>query len=116
MTGVVGDRGERLAAEYLEREGYSILHRNYRFGRSEIDLIARRGRTIVFVEVKTRTSARYGEPEEAVTGEKIRRIRRVASAWLSGRGMGETECRFDVVAVLLAGDAPEIRHTEDIFS
>ena len=116
MTGVVGDRGEQMAAEYLEREGYEILHRNYRFGRSEIDLIARQGRTIVFVEVKTRRTAGYGEPEEAVTREKIRRIRRVASAYLAQRRIGECDCRFDVVAVLLAGDTPTLRHTEDIFS
>lgn len=116
MTGAVGELGERLAAEYLERGGYVILHRNYRFGRNEIDLVARKGRTIVFVEVKTRRGAGYGEPEEAVTAEKIRRIRRVASAYLARRGTGETDCRFDVVAVLLGGDEPTIRHTEDIFS
>ncbi len=116
MTGAVGGVGERLAAEYLERAGYVILHRNFRFGRNEIDLIARKGKTIVFVEVKTRRGAGYGEPEEAVTAEKIRRIRRVASAYLAWRGMGETGCRFDVVAVLLGGNAPTIRHTEDIYS
>ncbi len=116
MTGVLGDRGEAAAAEYLRGEGYEILHRNFRFGRSEIDLIVRKGGTLVFVEVKTRSSDRYGEPEEAVNREKIRRIRRVASAYLSGRRIGDCDCRFDVVAVVFSGDRATVRHTEDIFS
>ncbi len=116
MTGFLGDKGEQTAAEFLEREGYEILHRNYRFGRGEVDLIARKDGTIVFVEVKTRSSDRYGEPEEAVTPEKIRRIRRIASAYLSQRRIGECDCRFDVVAVVFGVDGPTVRHTQDIFS
>lgn len=116
MTGLLGKRGEEAAADYLRREGYEILHRNYRFGRAEIDLIARKGGTIVFVEVKARSSDRYGEPEEAVNREKIRRIRRVASAYLAQRRIGECDCRFDVVAVLFSGEKPTVRHTQDIYS
>lgn len=116
MTGALGDAGERAAADYLEGKGYRVLHRNYRSGRGEIDLIARAGRTIVFVEVKTRSTASYGEPEEAVTASKVRRIRRVASAYLAERRIGECDCRFDVIAVVSDGGRLTVRHTEDIFS
>ncbi|HLF13982.1 MAG TPA: YraN family protein [Bacteroidota bacterium] len=116
MTGFLGDRGERTAAEFLERNGYEILQRNYRFGRGEIDLIARKNGTTVFIEVKTRSSDRYGEPEEAVTREKVRRIRRIASAYLAQRRIGDCDCRFDVIAVVFDGDRPTVRHTQDIFS
>jgi putative endonuclease len=116
VTGTLGDTGERAAAEYLEGKGYRVLHRNYRFGRGEIDLIARKGGTIVFVEVKTRSTDSYGEPEEAVTPAKVRQIRRIASAWLAQRRIGECDCRFDVIAVLSEGGRLTVRHTEDIFS
>ena len=112
----LGARGEQAAAAYLEGEGYQILYRNYRFGRGEIDLIAREGRTIVFVEVKTRSSNRYGEPEEAVTAGKVRRIRRIASAFLAERRIGECDCRFDVVAVMFEEGRASVRHTRDIYS
>jgi putative endonuclease len=116
VTGALGDKGERVAAAYLEGKGYRILHRNYRFGRGEIDLIARKGGTIVFVEVKTRSSDSHGEPEEAVTPAKVRQIRKVASAYLAQRRIGECDCRFDVIAVLPREGGLTVRHTEDIFS
>ena len=110
----LGKRGEDEAAAYLEREGYEILHRNFRFGRGEIDIVAREGRTLVFVEVKSRSSGRYGEPEEAVNAEKIGRLRRIASGYLARRRLAECECRFDVVAVMFGGGRAEVRHTRDI--
>jgi putative endonuclease len=116
MTGLLGDAGERAAAEYLESKGYRVLHRNYRFGRGEIDLIARTGGTIVFVEVKTRSTGSYGEPEEAVTPSKMRQIRRIASAWLAERRIGECDCRFDIVAVISERGKLTVRHTEDVYS
>lgn len=116
MSGGLGERGERAAAEHLLREGYEILHRNYRFGRGEIDLIARKGGTVVFVEVKARSSESYGAPEEAVTPGKVRRIRRIASAWMAVRRLSECDCRFDVIAVESSGGTLTVRHTEDIFS
>jgi putative endonuclease len=112
----LGRRGEDAAAAFLEGEGYQILHRNYRFGRGEIDIIAREGRAIVFVEVKARGGDRYGEPEEAVTAAKVRRIRRIASAYIAQRRLAECDCRFDVVAVKFEGGRAEVRHTRDIYS
>jgi len=112
----LGERGEALAAEFLRSRGYSILHRRFRAGRGDIDIIAREGRTIVFVEVKTRGTGLYGEPEEAVTAEKVRRIRRIATAFLSRRRLQECDCRIDIVGVTFEGGKPVFRHTRDIAS
>jgi putative endonuclease len=112
----LGEEGDALAARFLEGEGYHILQRRYRFGRGDIDLIARKGRTVVFVEVKTRRTQLYGEPEEAVTPEKVRRIRRLALAWLASRRLSECDCRIDIIGVTFAGGKPVFRHTRDISS
>ncbi|MDX1418915.1 MAG: YraN family protein [Rubricoccaceae bacterium] len=117
-----GPRGERLAAEFLEAKGYTILDRNYRFEREEVDLVcfapADRpgdGGWIVFVEVKTRRGLGFGRPEEAVDEAKQRAILRVAEAYLHERRLVAALCRFDVVAVLLGDGEPEIEHFENAF-
>ena len=98
-TKKVGDSGEAFAAEYLAGKGLSILERNYRTPMGEIDLIAQDGRVLVFIEVKTRKSARYGRPASAVGLEKQRRIVR-AAVWYTSKRQGELPpCRFDVVEV-----------------
>ena len=120
----IGDRGEALAAAYLEEQGYIILARNYRFERAEVDLVcfkpaakAKRGGEIIFAEVKTRTGLGFGRPEEAVTDEKKRLVTHAARAYLYEHGLENAFCRFDVVSVLLDQDAPpEIEHFEDAFS
>jgi len=98
-----GKTGERLAARYLKRNGCRILARNYRAHRHEIDLIAleKRTDTVVFVEVKTRTSTRFGRPMEAVDADKRRFLRLAAQAWLLENGGAAQPCRFDVIEVLL---------------
>jgi putative endonuclease len=112
----LGEEGEALAAEYLRGEGCEILHRRYRLGRGDIDIIARDGRTVIFVEVKTRASRAYGEPEESVTAEKVRRIRRIASAFLARHRLSECDCRIDIVGVTFERGRPVFRHTRDIAS
>lgn len=116
MKSGLGEKGEALAAEFLEAGGYQILHRRYRFGRGDVDIIARQGKTVVFVEVKTRTTGAYGEPEDAVTPDKIRRIRRIASAYLSGRSLSDCDCRIDIIGVTFESGKPVFRHTRDIYS
>lgn len=107
-----GSRYEEMAAAFLRERGYRILERNYRIRSGEIDLIARDGRCLVFVEVKYRRNRENGYPEEAVGARKQERIRRAASCYLYSRHYPEdTPCRFDVVSVL--GD--EIRVIEDAF-
>ncbi len=98
---LLGPEGERLAADYLAKQGYRILERNYRYHRNEIDLIARHRHTLCFIEVKTRLSSAKGHPAEAVTLQKQREIIKAARAYLALSGDEEPECRFDVVAVLV---------------
>ncbi|SOD03874.1 putative endonuclease [bacterium JGI 053] len=110
----VGDRGERLAAEHLERAGWTILSRNFRVGHREVDLVARRGEVVAFVEVKTRAGLGYGYPLEAITLRKRREIQQVATVWVERHGKPDDVYRYDAVAVLiLAGREPEIDHVED---
>ena len=95
----LGLEGEALAATELERLGYQILDRRYRSRFGEIDLIARDGLTVVFVEVKTKTDSRFGDPAEMVTTQKQRRLVSMAEEYVSGHRLHATPCRFDVVAV-----------------
>jgi putative endonuclease len=105
----LGVRAERLAAEHLERRGFLIIDRNYRYRGGELDLVARDGETLVFVEVRARSSAAYGSPFETVGREKQRRVARAAEHWLVAHGLTRAFARFDVVSVLLpAGAAPQI--------
>ena len=99
----LGQEGEQLAADYLVKKGYRIIERNYRFHRNEIDIIARHGRTLCFVEVKTRLSSAKGHPAEAVTLKKQHEIIKAARAYLALSRQGEGDCRFDVVAIRVQG-------------
>jgi putative endonuclease len=110
----LGDRGERAAARFLRSQGMRVLHRGYRTAHGEIDLIARDGDTLVFVEVKAR---RRGQPAEAVTLEKQRRLTLAALHFLKRYGLLEQRTRFDVVAVVWPDDdaEPEIEHFRDAF-
>jgi len=102
----LGELGESLARAALEREGYEIVATRYRFQRGEIDIIARDGRCLVFVEVKTRRTHERGTPAEAVTRAKQRQLIRMAAAWLAERQPDADACRFDVVSVTLRDDGP----------
>ena len=102
----LGVSGEDAAAAWYEANGYEVLARNWRCREGELDLIVRRARTIVFCEVKTRSSVRFGAPAEAVTHEKRQRIRVLAARWLTESPVRPREIRFDVAAVL--GDAVEV--------
>jgi putative endonuclease len=114
LNRLLGDRGEREAARHLRRQRFRILARRYRTTLGEIDLIARDGETIVFVEVKSR---RHGTPAEAVTIEKQRRLTLAALEFMKRHGLLETRCRFDVVAVVWPDDRrpPAIEHISNAF-
>jgi putative endonuclease len=96
----LGARGERLATAWYEREGYTVVARNWRCDIGEIDLVVRRGCTVAIVEVKTRVTTRFGVPAEAVGFAKQRKLRRLAAAWLAASGQHYDEVRFDVVAII----------------
>lgn len=113
----LGFRGERAAEQHLRRLGWRILARNARDDLGEIDLVALDGRTIVFVEVKTRTSGEPGEAAEAVDTAKQRRLTRLALLWLKRRGLLEHPARFDVLALSWPADGsrPAVRHYRNAF-
>lgn len=112
----LGRKGERLARRFLRKNGYVVLYRNFRAPRGgEVDIVARDGETLVFVEVKTRKSLRFGHPEEAVDLKKQRLIARGALEWLRLLDRPEVCSRFDVVEVLLVGGKPQLRIIRDAF-
>jgi putative endonuclease len=96
----LGRRGEQIAAEYLQREGFRILDRNWRCAEGEIDIVAADRRVLVACEVKTRSGTGYGTPIEAVTRQKRSRLRRLAVQWVLAHGVLFDEVRVDVVGVL----------------
>lgn len=111
----LGMRGETAAAHLLESIGYQIIGRNVRFRAGELDLIARDGATLVFVEVKTRLSATAGAGEEAITPAKQRQLARLAEIYLAAQGGPPPLCRFDVV-IVTAGEAGwQCHHIPDAF-
>ena len=115
-TQALGRIGEELACDALRKKGYEIVGRGYRLFRGEIDIIARDGGTLVFVEVKTRADESFGRPEEAVTPAKQRQIRRIARGYLLEHPCGEGGCRFDVVSILYRGpDDARLEHFIDAF-
>lgn len=113
----LGAAGEDAAAAWLEARGYQILARNVRTRRGEIDLVVRCGGAVVFVEVKSRTSARFGHPAEAVAPRKQRRLGRLAAAYLQRPGLEGCAVRFDVIAVRLngGGRVMTVEHLPDAF-
>jgi putative endonuclease len=100
----LGKTGEDIACRELDRRGYAILARRYRTRYGEIDIVARDGATVVFVEVKARTSGRCGVPAEAVTLDKQAKITAMATDFLARRGLRDVPCRFDVVSVMFGPD------------
>jgi putative endonuclease len=106
-----GAEGENLAAEFLRNKGWEVVAQNYRYGRGEIDLIIRRENWTIFVEVKTRSSSEYGEPEEFVDERKARMIYDAAEEYIFSTNW-QGHVRFDIVSIKL-GEETEILHFED---
>ena len=111
----LGSRGEQLAKELLEAKGYVLLETNWRYRRSEVDLIVKDGEILVFVEVKTRTTAYFGSPETFVTPQKEKLLVRAAHAYMQ-QSEHEWEIRFDVVSIVWESEEKyTAAHLEDAF-
>jgi len=110
----IGERGERVAAVYLEDLGYTIKARNWRCGHKELDIVAVDGYELVIVEVKARTSDQYEHPSEAVTNQKIRHIVNAAEAYIQFHDI-DLETRFDVITVIFYGEDYELEHFKEAF-
>ena len=112
----LGRRGEELAARFLEDAGYRVVERNWRCRQGEIDIVARSGDTLVFVEVKTRSSLAFGHPFEAITATKLARLRLLAAAWCADRSPSVARIRLDAIAVVAPrGGKPAIEHLLGVF-
>ena len=111
-----GIRGEDLAVTYLKKKGYKVIERNYRCQWGEIDLIARDGKTLIFVEIKSRSSSDFGLPQDAVDRFKQEKLIHAAKAYMAEHHLQETiPARFDVVAVQLTPSGPEMELIKDAF-
>lgn len=108
-----GKRGEQLAASYLEGRGWRVVERNWRYHHKEIDLVARRGREVAFVEVKTRGAGAWGHPLESITAAKRRDLRTAALGWITLRGRPGESYRFDAVVVERDASGTRVEHVAD---
>jgi putative endonuclease len=111
----LGDDAEALIASHLASQGFAILGRNVRVGRLEIDLIARRGSTVIFVEVRARSNDRIAAPFESIDRMKIARVRRAAALWLGAAKLGPIDARFDVASVVFDCPGGRVDYFEDAF-
>ncbi len=112
---VLGNIGEMKSCEYLESVGYLIIEKNFRCAFGEIDIIAKREDIICFVEVKTRASSSYGEPQESVNPQKIARIRNTASYYLELKNLNSFDVSFDVISIKVSGKNLQMEHFRNCF-
>lgn len=110
----LGKQGEEIAANYLAGKGYQIIERNWRFGKDEIDIIAEHDNFLVVVEVKTRSSSFYGNPEEAVDEQKQRFLIRATNEYVNQKEI-DLEVRFDIFSIIIESNNQTINHIKDAF-
>ena len=110
----LGQRGEHIAQTFLKEKGFQILHVNWRNRKLEIDIIAMDGETLVFVEVKTRQTLIFGEPEDAVNYKKRRSLIRAANAYVLKYGFKD-DARFDIISIIIERNETVINHFPDAF-
>lgn len=111
----LGMQGEEKAVRYLTENGYKVIGRNYYTRYGEIDIICTKGNDLVFVEVKTRTSLKYGYPEEAITHKKIEHLRKAALIFLNSMNQHYHQMHFDVITILIQDGQEKINHIKDAF-
>lgn len=113
----IGRWGESLACQYLEKSNYEIMKRNFRCHQGEIDIIARdiTKNEFVFVEVKTRSNFKYGNPAEAVTRQKQKHMKQTAKYYIFRNNLEFQKIRFDIIEVLLQQDKAKVNHLEQVF-
>ena len=110
----IGNKGEENAVNFLFANGYEVLERNYRFGRGEVDIIARKDLIMVFIEVKTRKNTNFGYPETFLSEAQQERIHWAAEEYVLQKTW-QGEIRFDIIAILWEGQEPTLDHFEDAF-
>lgn len=111
---IIGLKGENFSCDYLLENGFEIVERNYRFKRAEIDIIAKKEKLLIFIEVKTRKNNTYGYPEEFVSNKKIELFREASEEYIESTKW-KGNIRFDIVALISKGNSFEIEWLEDAF-
>lgn len=110
----LGKKGEQMSVDFLEKKGYTILEKNYRYLKAEIDIIARKEDTLIAVEVKTRSSNSFGNPQDFVNSKKIKLMVLAINHYVEEKNL-DLEIRFDIVAILKKKNAFQIEHLKDAF-
>lgn len=112
---VTGNWGEQIAADYLIKNNFSIIHRNWKWGNAEVDIIAQQKQFLIFIEVKTRKSAKFGYPERAVNKAKQQQYIRLAKAYIE-KEKWKLDVRFDIISIVMQNEQNfELEHIKDAF-
>ncbi len=110
----LGITGENLAIDYLLKKGYKIIEKNYRFQKAEVDIIAQKETTLVCVEVKTRSSDYFGDPQDFIDAKKIKLLVKATNHYVVSKNL-DVEVRFDIIAIIKNNTKTKIEHIEDAF-
>ena len=110
----LGKKGEQLAVNFLVKNGYDIVERNYRFDKAEVDIIAKQKDVLAIVEVKTRSTTDFGNPQDFVKPKQIQRLVKAVNEYVVENDL-DVEVRFDIIAIVKNGKAYDIEHLEDAF-
>jgi len=110
----LGKKGEQLAVDYLLKNGYEIVEKNYRFQKAEVDIIAKKSDLLIAVEVKTRSSIDFGNPQDFVNPKKIKLLVSAIDNYVNDRDL-DVEVQFDIIAILKENKVFKIEHIEDAF-
>lgn len=110
----LGNIGEEAAVKYLRNKGYKILERNYRFDKAEIDIVAKHKEVLAIIEVKTRTSIDFGNPQDFVKPKQIQRLVKAVNEYVEKKNL-DLEIRFDIIAIVNQKDGLDIEHIENAF-
>lgn len=110
----LGDLGEELAVEHLVKNGYDILERNYTYQKAEVDIIAQKGDTLVVIEVKTRSTADFGNPQDFLKPKQMKRLVMAVDAYIIENDL-DVQVRFDIIAIVIEGKTIDLEHLEDAF-
>lgn len=110
----LGQFGEQIAADYLKNQGYEIISKNFRTRYGEIDIVVRDGRTLVFIEVKSRSSVKFGTPEESITRDKQNKLRLMSAYFLSKNKLQHESHRLDVIGIIFEGSKARLRHQKNV--
>jgi putative endonuclease len=110
----LGKKGEQLAVDYLINNNYTIIERNYRFDKAEVDIIAKKNETLAIIEVKTRSTADFGDPQDFVKPKQIQRLVKAVDEYVTENNL-DVEIRFDIIAIVKTGKTYDIEHLRNAF-